>query len=129
MGFVPIEVLRIFYDLAKVFVFPSLYEGFGLPPLEAMAHGTPVLTSNTSSIPEVVGNAAVMVNPENVFEMMRALERVLLDQALREKMRQRGYEQVKKFSWNNSAESIIAAYEQVAGVGSSIAKQRRVANS
>jgi len=58
-----------------------LYEGFGLPPLEAMAHGTPVLTSNTSSIPEVVGNAAVMVNPENVFEMMRALERVLLDQA------------------------------------------------
>jgi glycosyltransferase involved in cell wall biosynthesis len=130
MGFVPIEVLRIFYDLAKVFVFPSLYEGFGLPPLEAMAHGTPVLTSNTSSIPEVVGNAAVMVNPENVFEMMRALERVLLDQTLREKMRQRGYEQVKKFSWNNSAESIIAAYEQVAGVGSSTtAKQRRVANS
>jgi glycosyltransferase involved in cell wall biosynthesis len=130
MGFVPIEVLRIFYDLAKVFVFPSLYEGFGLPPLEAMAHGTPVLTSNTSSIPEVVGNAAVMVNPENVFEMMRALERVLLDQALREKMRQRGYEQVKKFSWNNSAESIIAAYEQVAGVRSSTtAEQRRVANS
>ena len=129
MGFVPIEVLRIFYDLAKVFVFPSLYEGFGLPPLEAMAHGTPVLTSNTSSIPEVVGNAAVMVNPENVFEMMRALERVLLDQALREKMRQRGYEQVKKFSWNNSAQSIIAAYEQVAGVGCSTAEQRQAANS
>ena len=129
MGFVPIEVLRIFYDLAKVFVFPSLYEGFGLPPLEAMAHGTPVLTSNTSSIPEVVGNAAVMVNPENVFEIMRALHRVLIDQSLREKMRQRGYEQVKKFSWNNSAESIIAAYEQVAGVRSPAAPQRRVANS
>ena len=63
LGFVPIEVLRIFYDQAKIFVFPSLYEGFGLPPLEAMAHGTPVVTSNTSSIPEVVGNAAVMVNP------------------------------------------------------------------
>jgi len=94
-----------------------------------MAHGTPVLTSNTSSIPEVVGNAAVMVNPENVFEMMRALERVLLDQALREKMRQRGYEQVKKFSWNNSAESIIAAYEQVAGVRSPAAEERRAANS
>jgi len=129
MGFVPIEVLRIFYDLAKVLVFPSLYEGFGLPPLEAMAHGTPVLTSNTSSIPEVVGNAAVMVNPENVFEIMRALERVLIDQSLREKMRQRGYEQVKKFSWKNSAESIIAAYEQVAGMRSSAAPQRRVANS
>ena len=70
----PIEVLRIFYDVAKVFVFPSLYEGFGLPPLEAMAHGTPVVTSNTSSLPEVAGNAAVMVNPENVFEIRRALQ-------------------------------------------------------
>jgi glycosyltransferase involved in cell wall biosynthesis len=115
MGFVPIEVLRIFYDAAKVFVFPSLYEGFGLPPLEAMAHGTPVLTSNTSSIPEVVGNAAVLVNPENVFEMMRALQRVLLDQALREKMRQRGYEQVKKFSWDRSAAEVLAGYEEVMG--------------
>ena len=115
MGFLPIEVLRIFYDLAKVFVFPSLYEGFGLPPLEAMAHGTPVLTSNTSSIPEVVGHAAVMVNPENVFEIMRALERVLIDQSLRERMRQRGYEQVRKFSWNNSAGAILQAYGQVAG--------------
>jgi len=73
LGFVPIEVLRIFYDAAKVFVFPSLYEGFGLPPLEAMAHGTPVVTSNTSSLPEVTGNAAVLVNPENVFEIMRAV--------------------------------------------------------
>ena len=87
MGFVPIEVLRIFYDAAKIFVFPSLYEGFGLPPLEAMAHGTPVVTSNTSSLPEVVGNAAVLVNPENVFEIMRALHRVLVDQALRDKLK------------------------------------------
>jgi glycosyltransferase involved in cell wall biosynthesis len=115
LGFVPIEVLRIFYDAAKVFVFPSLYEGFGLPPLEAMAHGTPVLTSNTSSIPEVVGNAAVMVNPENVFEMMRALQGVLLDQSLRERLRQRGYEQVKKFSWDTSAAKVLAGYEAVAG--------------
>ena len=84
LGFVPIDVLRIFYDQAKIFVFPSLYEGFGLPPLEAMAHATPVVTSNTSSVPEVVGNAAVMVNPENVFEIMRALHRVLLDQPLRD---------------------------------------------
>jgi len=129
MGFVPIEVLRIFYDLAKVFVFPSLYEGFGLPPLEAMAHGTPVLTSNTSSIPEVVGNAAVIVNPENVFEMMRALERVLLDHSLREKMRQRGYEQVKKFSWENSAAALLAAYEQITGVPSTGQPVERVANS
>jgi glycosyltransferase involved in cell wall biosynthesis len=115
MGFVPIEMLRVFYDAAKIFVFPSLYEGFGLPPLEAMAHGTPVVTSNTSSLPEVVGNAAVLVNPENVFEIMRALHRVLLDQAVRDKIRQRGYEQVKKFSWDASAQRILGIYQEVAG--------------
>jgi glycosyltransferase involved in cell wall biosynthesis len=114
MGFVPIEMLRIFYDAAKIFVFPSLYEGFGLPPVEAMAHGTPVVTSNTSSLPEVVGNAAVLVNPENVFEIMRALLRVLLDQPVREKLKQRGYEQAKKFSWDTSARRIIEVYEEVA---------------
>ncbi|HXZ43100.1 MAG TPA: glycosyltransferase family 1 protein [Terriglobales bacterium] len=111
MGFVPIEMLRVFYDAAKIFVFPSLYEGFGLPPLEAMAHGTPVVTSNTSSLPEVVGNAAVLVNPENVFEIMRALHRVLLDQAVRDKIRQRGYEQVRKFSWDASAQRILEIYQ------------------
>jgi len=114
MGFVPIEMLRVFYDAAKVFVFPSLYEGFGLPPLEAMAHGTPVVTSNTSSLPEVVGNAAVLVNPENVFEIMRALHRVLLDPVVREKLKQHGYEQVKKFSWDASARKILDVYEEVA---------------
>ena len=128
MGFVPIDVLRIFYDAAKVFVFPSLYEGFGLPPLEAMAHGTPVLTSNTSSIPEVVGNAAVLVNPENVFEMMRALQSVLLDQALREKLRQRGYDQVKKFSWDRSAAEVLAGYEEVVGRQPGV-QVRKAANS
>lgn len=114
LGFVPIEVLRIFYDAAKIFVFPSLYEGFGLPPLEAMVHGTPVVTSNTSSLPEVVGNAAVLVNPENVFEIMRALHRVLLDQPLREKMKRRSYEQSARFSWESSARRILQAYEDVA---------------
>jgi glycosyltransferase involved in cell wall biosynthesis len=115
LGFVPIEVLRIFYDAAKIFVFPSLYEGFGLPPLEAMAHGTPVVTSNTSSLPEVVGQAAVLVNPENVFEIMRALHRVLLDQPLREKLKQRSLEQAQKFSWDDSARRILSVYEEVAG--------------
>ena len=115
MGFVPIEMLRVFYDAAKIFVFPSLYEGFGLPPLEAMAHGTPVVTSNTSSLPEVVGNAAVLVNPENVFEIMRALLRVLLDQTVRDKYKQRGYEQAKRFSWDESARQTLKVYEAVAG--------------
>ena len=114
LGFVPIEVLRIFYDEAKVFVFPSLYEGFGLPPLEAMVHGTPVVTSNVSSLPEVVGNAAVLVNPENVFEIMRALHRVLTDQALRERMKVRGYQQSTRFSWDASVRRILQVYEEIA---------------
>jgi glycosyltransferase involved in cell wall biosynthesis len=113
LGFVPIGVLRIFYDLAKIFVFPSLYEGFGLPPLEAMAHGTPVVTSNTSSIPEVVGNAAVMVNPENVFEIMHALHRVLLDQPVREKLKARGVLQAQKFSWDDSVQRMLEVYHEV----------------
>jgi glycosyltransferase involved in cell wall biosynthesis len=113
LGFVPIEVLRIFYDAAKIFVFPSLYEGFGLPPLEAMAHGTPVVTSNSSSLPEVVGNAAVLVNPENVFEIRNALQRVLLDQELRERLKQRGYEQAQRYSWELSARRILQVYEEV----------------
>ena len=103
----------MFYDAAKIFVFPSLYEGFGLPPLEAMAHGTPVVTSNTSSLPEVVGNAAVLVNPENVFEIMRALHRVLLDQPLREKMKERSYRQAAKFSWEKSVRRIMEVYQEV----------------
>jgi glycosyltransferase involved in cell wall biosynthesis len=113
LGFVPIEVLRTFYDTAKIFVFPSLYEGFGLPPLEAMAHGTPVVTSNVSSLPEVVGNAAVLVHPENVFEIMRALHRVLLDQPLREKMKERSYRQAAKFSWEKSVRRIMDVYREV----------------
>ena len=119
LGFVPIEVLRVFYDAAKVFVFPSLYEGFGLPPLEAMAHGTPVITSNTSSLPEVTGNAAVLVNPENVFEIMRGIHCALVDNALREKLKQRSYEQSARFSWELSVRRIQQVYREVAGQGAS----------
>src|SRR6202158_4028649 len=115
MGFVPIEVLRIFSDVAKIFVFPSLYEGFGLPPLEAMAHGTPVVTSNTSSLPEVVGNAALLVNPENVFEIRRALQRVLLDPEVRDRMKRLGYEQAQRFSLTSSVSRILEIYREVAG--------------
>jgi glycosyltransferase involved in cell wall biosynthesis len=114
LGFIPIEVLRIFYDEAKIFVFPSLYEGFGLPPLEAMAHGTPVVTSNVSSLPEVVGNAAVLVNPENIFEISRALFRVLTDKALRDRMKERGTKQAARFSWDSSVRRVLDVYRQVA---------------
>ncbi len=113
LGYVPIDVLRIFFDMAKVFVFPSLYEGFGLPPLEAMAHGTPVVASNTSALPEVVGNAALMVNPENVFEISRALQRVLTDQSLRERMKAAGLVQSQRFSWEATVRRMICVYEQV----------------
>jgi glycosyltransferase involved in cell wall biosynthesis len=113
LGFVPIEVLRTFYATAEVFIFPSLYEGFGLPPLEAMSLGTPVVTSNTSSLPEVVDGAAVLVNPENVFEIMRAVQRVLRDQPLREKLRKRGQEQAKRYSWEKSVRRILEVYEEV----------------
>jgi glycosyltransferase involved in cell wall biosynthesis len=115
LGFVPIDALRIFYDVAKIFVFPSLYEGFGLPPLEAMAHGTPVVTSNTSSLPEVMGNSAVLVNPENSFEIMHALHRVLVDQELRELLKVRGYEQSAKFSWEASVRKLLDVYAEAGG--------------
>ena len=110
LGFVPIDILRIFYDAAKVFIFPSLYEGFGLPPLEAMAHGTPVVTSNTSSLPEVVGDAAVLVNPENVFEIMRGLHSALLDSELRARLKQRSIEQSARFSWDSSVRVLLETY-------------------
>ena len=83
LGFVEFETLRCFFESAAAFVFPSRYEGFGLPPLEAMACGTPVVTSNVSSLPEVVGDAAVLVNPENVFDIARGIREVLLDEELR----------------------------------------------
>ena len=78
-----------------------------------MAHGTPVVTSNVSSLPEVVGNAAVLVHPENVFEIMRALHRVLLDKPLREKMKERSYRQAAKFSWEKSVRRIMHVYREV----------------
>ena len=127
LGFVPIDELRIFYDTAKVFVFPSLYEGFGLPPLEAMAHGTPVVTSNVSSLPEVVGNAAVLVNPENVFDIMHAVHRVLLDQPLRERLKRAGYEQSLSYSWESSVARIRQVYEEAAQ--QSVVASQRLARS
>ena len=81
LGFVPFDTLRTFYTSAAAFVFPSLYEGFGLPPLEAMASGTPVVTSSVSSLPEVVEDAAVLVNPENVFEIARGIREALTNES------------------------------------------------
>ncbi|HWK30673.1 MAG TPA: glycosyltransferase family 1 protein, partial [Terriglobales bacterium] len=115
LGFVPIEAVRVFYASAEVFAFPSLYEGFGLPPLEAMAQGAPVVCSNTSALPEVVGDAAFLVNPENSFEIMHAVKRVLLDRELRQALSGRGRQRVTEFSWRRSAEQLLATYERVSG--------------
>ncbi len=114
LGFVPLETLRCFYNEATAFLFPSLYEGFGMPPLEAMAHGTPVVTSSVSSLPESVGDAAELVNPTNVFDIARGLRKILLDDEYRAELRRRGFERVKKFSWDRSAEQVLEVYYDVA---------------
>ena len=113
LGFVPIETLRAFYQAASAFVFPSLYEGFGLPPLEAMACGTPVVCSNVSSLPEVVGDAAVIVNPENVFDIARGMKEVLLDCGLRAQLIERGLIQLRKFSWQRTAAQVLETYQDI----------------
>jgi glycosyltransferase involved in cell wall biosynthesis len=115
-GFVPEQTLAALYRLASVFAFPSLYEGFGLPPLEAMACGTPVVTSNMSSIPEVVGDAALLVDPYDVAAIADGLERVLGDAALRQALVARGLERVRAFSWERSVRAIHAGYMRVLGV-------------
>jgi glycosyltransferase involved in cell wall biosynthesis len=104
----------VFFEAASAFVFPSLYEGFGLPPLEAMACGTPVVTSNVSSLPEVVNDAAVLVNPENVFDIARGIREVLLDEALRADLIRKGYQQVRRFSWAQTARQVLEIYQEVA---------------
>jgi glycosyltransferase involved in cell wall biosynthesis len=115
LGFVPFDTLRCFYESAAAFVFPSRYEGFGLPPLEAMACGTPVVTSNSSSLPEVVGDAAVQVNPENVFEIARGIREVLVDEELRARLIRRGWEQAARFSWSSTARQVLEIYREAAG--------------
>ena len=113
LGFVPSPVLRVFYSRALAFLFPSLYEGFGLPPLEAMAHGTPVLTSNVSSLPEVFQEAALLVNPENVFDIARGIRQILTENALRQTLRRRGYERARRYSWEHAARLVHTAYHSV----------------
>ena len=114
LGFVPFDTLKEFYAAASVFAFPSLYEGFGLPPLEAMATGIPVVTSSVSSLPEVVGDAAMIVNPENVFDIARGLREVLVDNSLRERLIASGFQQVRQFSWRRTAEQTLEVYREVA---------------
>ncbi len=109
-GFVPFDTLRVFYSAALAFVFPSLYEGFGMPPLEAMASGTPVVCSGTSSLPEVVGDAAVLVNPENVFDIARGIREVLVDEQLRANLIHKGHAQASIYHWDRTAREVLEVY-------------------
>jgi glycosyltransferase involved in cell wall biosynthesis len=112
-GFVPDKTLAVLYRLAAVFVFPSLYEGFGLPPLEAMASGTPVVTSNVSSLPEVVGDAALLIDPYEPDAIADAMRRVITEPALRDDLRARGLRRVKEFSWDRSIRRVHEIYQEV----------------
>jgi glycosyltransferase involved in cell wall biosynthesis len=114
-GFVPDRTLACLYRMASAFAFPSLYEGFGLPPLEAMACGAPVVTSRLSSLPEVVGDAALLVDPYSVDDIASALRRVILDDALRKELIARGHARARAFSWEQSIERIHAAYLRALG--------------
>ena len=115
LGFVPDATLAALYRLASVFVFPSLYEGFGLPPLEAMAAGAPVVTSNVSSLPEVVGDAALLIDPTSAEAIAHAMARVLGEPGLRSELVRRGHERVKAFSWERSVARVREIYAEVAG--------------
>ncbi len=113
-GFVPDEMLVALYNGASVFVLPSLYEGFGLPLLEAMSCRTPVVCSNAASIPEVIGDAALMVDPHDVDGLAAAIERALTDSELREGLREKGFKRAKSFSWEKTARETLAVYEEIA---------------
>ncbi len=106
-GFIDDRDKSILYSNAELFVYPSFYEGFGFPPLEAMMYGTPVITSNFSSLPEAVGDAAIMVNPYNLDELAEAMQMVLTDNNLRNILIQKGFERVKKFNWKKCAEETL----------------------
>jgi glycosyltransferase involved in cell wall biosynthesis len=113
-GYVPDEDLPAIYSVADLFVFPSLYEGFGLPVLEAMACGVPVICSNTSSLPEVAGDAALLVDPTDVRALAGAMERALRDEAFRVTLRARGIERAQRFTWARAAQETMQVYENVA---------------
>lgn len=110
---VPEEDLPVIYSLADLFIYPSLYEGFGIPILEAMSCGTPVITSNLSSMPEVAGDAALLVDPTNTEDLTKAMYQVLNNDTLRNKLTRDGLERVKYFSWEKTSQQTMEVYQRV----------------
>lgn len=117
VGYVPAEDLPYWYNAAEVLAYPSLYEGFGLPALEAMACGTPVVTSSTSSLPEVVGQAGMLVEPTDVDALAAALQQVLDDAWLRDRMGAAGKAQAARFTWQKTARGTVAGYRRALAAG------------
>lgn len=113
-GFVPVEDLPLFYNAAAVFVYPSIYEGFGLPPLEAMACGTPTITSNISSIPEIVGDGAILINPFNSWEIAENIFKLLSDEDLSLQYTARGLRRANLYSWEKTARQTLSIYQAFA---------------
>lgn len=110
-GYVPDEHLPYLYNMAMAFVYPSIYEGFGLPPLEAMSCGIPVISSNTSSIPEVVGAAGILIDPYNVTDLAEAMSKVVQSKSLRAELSQKGLSKASQFSWAKCAEETLKIYK------------------
>ncbi|SRR6266436_9316953 len=116
LGYLPDEDLPFFYAGAQLFLFPSLYEGFGFPPLEAMACGTPVIASNARCMPEVLGDAAILQSPTNANSFADAVARVLADESLRRSLRVAGIQQAQRFRWESSVKQLLEAFERPASV-------------
>lgn len=115
LGYVPRDELPILYNLCRIFVYPSLYEGFGFPPLEAMACGAPVITSRNSSLSEVAGDAALLVDPLDVEALASTMARLIEDRALRDQMRHKGLEHARKYNWEETARLTMDVYQKVCG--------------
>ncbi|HEX9077675.1 MAG TPA: glycosyltransferase family 1 protein, partial [Anaerolineae bacterium] len=113
-GYMPEQDLPLLYNVADVFVYPSLYEGFGLPVLEAMACGIPVVTTNVSSMPEITGDAGVLVDPYDVDYMADAIRRVVVDREIHAELECKGLERARMFSWERTAKETVAVYERIA---------------
>lgn len=114
IGHVSDKDLPYLYSLANIYVFPSFFEGFGLPPLEAMACGCPVVASNVTSIPEVVGEAGILIDPHNIEKMAEAIYKVLINDNFRRDLIRKGFERAKQFSWEKTAKETLKVYEEVA---------------